>query len=81
MAVNDTRSMNGDFHQGMCDSSYIQLAPGRGGIVESPPIERLSWPTYGQAEKHCESPMLEADVVRSFRPKEVKTTYGGDRRY
>ena len=81
MAVNDTRSMNGEFETGMTDSTYIQIAPGRGGLVESPPTERLSWPTYAQAEMHGESPFLEADVVRSMRPKEHKTSYGGDRRF
>ena len=40
MAVNDSRSMNEDFHQGSIDSTYIQLMPDRAN-AEVPPIERL----------------------------------------
>lgn len=80
MAVNDSRSMNEDFHQGSVDSTYISLFPDRGD-VEVPPLERLSWPSYGQAEKHQESPFFESHIRKSTHPHEVKTTYGGDLRY
>lgn len=80
MAVNDSRSMNADFDQGTIDRTYIQLTPDREN-VECPPIERMSWPIYGQAEKHAESPFLEADLRKSLHPHEVKTTYGGDARF
>ena len=52
MAVNQTRSMSGDFAQGTVDSSYISVMPDRGGVVGSVPTERLSWPTFAQAEQH-----------------------------
>lgn len=54
MAVNQTRSMSGDFMQGTVDSSYISIAPDRGGVVASMPTERMSWPTFMQAEQHRE---------------------------
>lgn len=80
MAVNDSRSMNEDFHQGSIDNTYIQLTPGRVN-VEVPPLERMEWPNYAQVERHQESPFFEAHVRKSTHPHEVKTTYGGDRRY
>jgi hypothetical protein len=81
MAVNDSRSMNEDFEQGSIDSTYIQLAPDRGGVIEVMPLERLQWPTYAQAERHDESPFFEAHVRKSMHPHEVMTTYGGEQRY
>lgn len=81
MAVNDSRSMNADFEQGMIDNTYIQLAPNRQS-VEIMPVERMEWPNYIQAERHDESPFFEADIRKSTHPHEVKTTYGGgDPRY
>ena len=80
MAANDSRSMNADFHQGVVDRSYIQLTPDR-GAVENPPLERLSWPTYGQAERHEDHPHLEGHIRRSLHPTEIKTTYGTDPRF
>jgi hypothetical protein len=80
MAVNDSRSMNEDFEQGIIDNTYIQLTPGRVN-VEVPPLERMDWPTYGQAEKHQESPFFESQIRKSTHPHEVKTTYGGEQRY
>ena len=67
MAKNQSRSMNAEFQQGEVDNTYIQLTPNR-GVVENPPIERLSWPTYGQAERHDESPFLESHVRKSLHP-------------
>jgi hypothetical protein len=72
MAVNNSRSMNAEFHQGHIDRSYIQLTPDRGN-VEHPPVERLLWPTYGQAELHAESPFIEAHIVRANLPVEYLT--------
>ena len=80
MAVNDTRSMNGDFHQGSIDNTYIQLTPDRGN-VENPPVERYEWPTYANVEKWPESPFLESHVRRLAHPKEIKTTGDGDSRF
>jgi hypothetical protein len=73
MAKNESRSMGQEFAQGCVDETYIQLTPDRGGVVENPPIERLAWPTYGQAEQHIESPFLEAHMRRSQLPTEYKT--------
>lgn len=72
MTVNNSRSMNAEFHQGHIDRSYIQLTPDR-GAVEHPPIERLSWPTYAHAELHQESPFIEAHISRAGLPVEYKT--------
>ena len=80
MAVNDTRSMVGDFQQGNIDSTYMQLTPDRGN-VENPPIARMTWPTYRRVELHEDPPFLEAHVRRLGHPTEVKTTYGGEARY
>jgi hypothetical protein len=80
MAVNDSRSMNADFNQGTVDNTYIQLTPGRAN-VECPPVERLAWPNFMACEKYDESPFLEAGIRKSMHPHEVKTTYGGDRRF
>lgn len=69
MAVNNTRSMNADFHQGIIDRSYIQLTPDR-GEVENPPVERLLWPTYAHAEMYADDSHIEAEIVRASRPVE-----------
>jgi hypothetical protein len=73
MAKNETRSEGAEFAQGCVDSTYIQLTPDRGGVVENPPIERLAWPQYAQAEQHIESPFLEAHMRRAQLPTEYKT--------
>jgi hypothetical protein len=54
MAVNQSRSMSADFAQGTVDSSYISIMPDRGGVLGDIPHDRLSWPSYGQAESHRE---------------------------
>lgn len=54
MAVNQSRSMSGDFNQGTIDSSYMSIAPNRGGVLGSIPVERLSWPNFAQVEQHKE---------------------------
>jgi hypothetical protein len=79
MAVNNTRSMNADLHQGCVDSTYISLTPHRGN-VENPPIERMTWPQYGNAEKWADDPHIEAHISRSVLPREIKTTGDGDTR-
>ena len=81
MAVNESRSMNMEFHQGCIDETYIQLAPDRGGVPSVVPTERLSWPTYGQAELHADSPFGESRVHRPALPRERKTADAGDLRY
>lgn len=54
MAVNQSRSMSAEFGQGTIDSSYISVIPDRGGVLGGVPSERLTWPSYGQAEQHQE---------------------------
>ena len=81
MAVNDSRSMNEDFEQGSIDSTYIQLAPDRGSEIEVLPLERLSWPTYAQAERHADHPFWESMTARLPLPRERKTADSGDLRY
>ena len=81
MAVNSERSMNADFHQGVIDRSYIQLTPDRGGVVENPPIDRLGWPTYRQAELHDDNSHIEAAIVQATRPVEHYKNQFGDARY
>ena len=82
MAANDTNSMNAEFAQGAVDSTYIQLTPDRCN-VENPPLDRLSWPTYRQAEQHVDHPFEEAHIRRAFHPVEYKTAsaHGSDPRY
>jgi hypothetical protein len=79
MAVNDFDSMNEQFAQGTVDSTYISIAPDRKN-VENPPLDRLTWLTYGQAEKHVDPPHLEAHIQHALRPVEYKTRNTGDPR-
>jgi hypothetical protein len=74
MTVNNSRSMGMEFAQGCVDETYIQLTPDRGGVIENPPIERMDWPTYGQAERHIDHPFLEAHLRRAALPQEHLTT-------
>ena len=69
---NQTRSEGAEFAQGCVDSTYIQLTPDRGN-VENPPVERMDWPTYGQAERHIDHPFLEAHMRRAALPFEYTT--------
>lgn len=82
MAVNDFESMNVAFVQGTVDCTYICITPGRKN-VENPPLDRLTWPTYGQAELHIDPPFLEAHLAAAARPFEHKTAASrlGDPRY
>lgn len=80
MAVNDTESMNLAFAQGTVDRTYIQVAPDRKN-VENPPIDRISWPTYRQAEQHIDPPFMEAHLRQALRPTERKVRTGSDPRY
>lgn len=68
MAITDP-TMLGDFSQGVIDNSYIQLMPNRGGVIPVPPLERLDWPTYAQAERHQDDSMIEAMLTHVPRPK------------
>ena len=77
MAVNDRESMNVEFAQGSVDRTYIQLTPDRKN-VENPPVERLAWPTYRQAENHVDPPFLEAHLQHALRPVERKVRQGVD---
>ena len=81
MAVNESRSMTGEFHQGSVDRTYIQVAPDRGGVIAVPPVEKLTWPTYGQAEKHADHPFWESMAERLPLPRERKTRDSGDVRF
>lgn len=76
MAKNETRSMGAEFAQGSVDSTYIQLTPDRGGRIENPPLERLTWPTYAQVALHIDPPFLEAHMRRAALPGEHKTARG-----
>lgn len=83
MAVNDSRSMIADFHQGTIDQTYMQLTPSRGN-VEMPPFERMTWPTYAQVERHIDPPFIEAHMSRAHLPREARNgdqDPGGDPRY
>lgn len=80
MAVNDSRSMNADFHQGVIDRSYIQLCPDRGS-VENIPVERMAWPQYAHAEQHQDNPHVEAAIIQASRPVEQYRGGAGDPRF
>lgn len=81
MGVVQNRSMLADFSQGIVDSSYIMLMPDRGGIIDAPPIERLTWPQYRQAELHRDDSMIEAMMAHLPRPVERLThADNGDQR-
>ena len=73
MAVNSSRSMIADLHEGITDNSYIHLTPNRGN-VENPPLERMTWNIYGQAEKHEDPPFIESHVRRAVLPKERRSS-------
>lgn len=73
---NQTRSEGAEFAQGVVDNTYIQLTPNRGGVVENPPYERMTWPSYAQAERHIDHPFLEAHLRRALLPQEHKTAAG-----
>lgn len=76
MAVNNSESMNMAFVQGTIDNTYIQLTPNRKN-VENPPTDRLTWPTYGSAERHYDPPFLEAHIQHALtRPVENKVRQG-----
>ena len=77
MAVNDSRSMNGEFLDGSADNTYITITPDRGGVVENPPLDRLSWPTYRQAEQHIDYPHIEGHIRHGLKPVEHKTRLAG----
>lgn len=81
MAVNESRSMTGEFHQGSIDETYIQLAPDRGGVPSVIPTERLTWPRYMNAERWPDDPFDESRVSRLPLPRERKTADSGDMRY
>lgn len=81
MAVNETRSMGAEFHQGVIDESYIQLTPDRGGVQSVIPTDRLTWPTYAQAERHADHPFWESMAGRLPLPRERKTADSGDVRF
>lgn len=70
---NQSRSMQSEFSQGIVDNSYITIMPDRGGQIEHVPIDRLSWPTYAQAELHRDDSMIEAMMEHLPRPVERLT--------
>jgi hypothetical protein len=71
MAANTSESMNSAFAQGTVDNTYIQLTPDRKN-VEVPPVDRYTWPTYAQADRHIDPPFLEAHLQHALRPVENK---------
>lgn len=81
MAVNETRSMNGEMHQGVVDNTYISIAPNRGGVLSAPPTERLTWPQYRNAEQFIDHAFDESAAGRAHLPRERKTAAAGDFRY
>jgi len=81
MAVNESRSMNSEFAQGCIDRTYIELAPNRGGVPTVVPVDRLTWPTYRQAEQHADNPFGESRIGRLPLPRERKTNDSGDIRF
>lgn len=72
MATNDSRSMNADFAQGSVDNTYISLNPNRGGEYDDRHVERMTWPTYAQAERHMEPPHGLARATRAHFPRETQ---------
>lgn len=80
MAVNRSRDVSIEFHQGIVDNSYMQLCPNRGGVIENPPLDRLSWPTYPQVEQHREDLSVE---LNPYGLAEIQTrgTYTNGRWY
>lgn len=52
MAVNNSRNMVDELHQGVIDGSYMQILPDWGGTGVQPEWERMSWPTYQRVEQH-----------------------------
>jgi hypothetical protein len=58
MAVNRSRDVAFEFHEGITDNTYMQLCPNR-VAVENPPVDRLTWPTYAQVERHREDPAVD----------------------
>jgi len=72
MATNNSRSMSAEMAQGTIDSTYMALTPNRGGVVEHPPVERMSWPTYQHVEMYKVSPFVEAHISRAGLPVEFK---------
>lgn len=73
--ANRQRSMLADFSQGIVDNSYIQLMPDRGGLIDAPPYDRLTWPQYAQAELHRDDSMIEAMMSHLPRPVEYLTEH------
>ena len=73
--------MVGEFHQGCIDNTYIQLSPDRGGEPAVVPLEKLTWPTYRQAEQHADHPFWETMAQRLPLPRERKTRDSGDLRF
>lgn len=68
MAQAVDRSMTAEFRQGCIDSSYIQLAPNVGGLVETAGrVDKAinwAWPSYLNAEVHGRDPF---DLARAHR--------------
>lgn len=52
MAINQSRNLRQELLEGLTENSYMRLAPNRGGVVENPNAERMSWPTYQQAGRN-----------------------------
>lgn len=68
MAINASRNMNAELEQGLRDGSYMQLHPDWGGSMSNMEAERLTWPTYKQAEQHVGGMYAEPITPREPAP-------------
>lgn len=68
MAVNTNRNMNAELEQGAKDGRYIMLMPDWSTNTQ-PPVERLSWPTYAQADRHQDCECVYPITPREPAPK------------
>jgi hypothetical protein len=59
MAINQSRDMTTELHQGIIDGSYMSITPDWGGAPVNPEWERMAWPTYQQVEQHRDDPFDE----------------------
>ena len=79
MAQAIDRSMTDEFRQGCIDNTYIQLAPGVGGIVETAgrvdrAINQMPW-QYLNVEVHGMDPFDLARMHRAGQPIEPYSRY------
>lgn len=73
MAVNRSRDMLAELQQGIVEGSYINIAPGWGGPNIPVDVDRYSWPTYQQAERHIHDPFAGHPLYAGRASAEVMT--------